>query len=328
MTRGALITALAALTLAAAIASLLFGPVDLSLARLGAAASGHGDAVAATILFELRLPRTLLALIVGAALGLSGAALQGYLRNPLAEPSVLGTSNAAALGGVAALYFGFAQIHPAALPLLAISGALLSLALLFALAGRSESPLTLILAGIAVGTLAVAGTSLALNLSPNPFAAMEIMTWLLGSLENRSFQHVWIALPCVAIGTAMLLWNGRALDALTLGEDAAQALGVDIGRMRFRLLVGTAIAVGGAVAVSGAIGFIGLIVPHLIRPLTDRSPSAILLPSAIGGAALLTLADLGVRIIPTTNELKLGVVTAFLGVPVFLVHLMREKRLW
>lgn len=328
MSRSLLLALLAALTLAAAIASLLFGPVDLSVGRLLAAASGHGDSIATTILFELRLPRTVLALVVGAILGLAGAALQGYLRNPLAEPSVLGTSNAAALGGVAALYFGFAQIHPAALPLLAIGGALLSLAVLFALAGRSESPLTLILAGLAVGTLAVAGTSLALNLSPNPFAAMEIMTWLLGSLENRSFEHVWIALPCVAIGAAMLLWNSRALDALTLGEDAAQALGVDIRRLRLRLLVGTAIGVGGAVAVAGAIGFVGLIVPHLMRPLTDRSPSATLLPSAIGGAALLVLADIGVRIIPTTNELKLGVVTAFLGVPIFLVHLMREKRIW
>lgn len=328
MSRSLLLALLAALTLAAAIASLLFGPVDLSVGRLLAAASGHGDSIATTILFELRLPRTVLALVVGAILGLAGAALQGYLRNPLAEPSVLGTSNAAALGGVAALYFGFAQIHPAALPLLAIGGALLSLAVLFALAGRSESPLTLILAGLAVGTLAVAGTSLALNLSPNPFAAMEIMTWLLGSLENRSFEHVWIALPCVAIGAAMLLWNSRALDALTLGEDAAQALGVDIRRLRLRLLVGTAIGVGGAVAVAGAIGFVGLIVPHLMRPLTDRSPSATLLPSAIGGAALLVLADIGVRTIPTTNELKLGVVTAFLGVPIFLVHLMREKRIW
>lgn len=328
MSRSLLLPLLAALTLAAAIASLLFGPVDLSVGRLLAAASGHGDSIATTILFELRLPRTVLALVVGAILGLAGAALQGYLRNPLAEPSVLGTSNAAALGGVAALYFGFAQIHPAALPLLAIGGALLSLAVLFALAGRSESPLTLILAGLAVGTLAVAGTSLALNLSPNPFAAMEIMTWLLGSLENRSFEHVSIALPCVAIGAAMLLWNSRALDALTLGEDAAQALGVDIRRLRLRLLVGTAIGVGGAVAVAGAIGFVGLIVPHLMRPLTDRSPSATLLPSAIGGAALLVLADIGVRIIPTTNELKLGVVTAFLGVPIFLVHLMREKRIW
>lgn len=328
MPRWSLIAALSALTLVAAIASLLFGAVDLSVARLVDAAMGNEDKVASIILFDLRLPRTLLALAVGAMLGLAGAALQGYLRNPLAEPSVLGTSNAAALGGVAAIYFGLAEIHPIVLPLLATGGALLSLALLFILSGKAESPLTLILAGIAVGTLAVAGTSLALNLSPNPFAAMEIMTWLLGSLENRSFDHVWIALPCIAIGTAMLLWNGRALDALTLGEDAAQALGTDLRRTRLRLLIGTAIGVGGAVAVTGAIGFIGLIVPHLIRPLTDRSPSAILLPSAIGGAALLTLADLGVRIIPTTNELKLGVVTAFLGVPVFLVHLMRERRLW
>lgn len=326
--RWSLIAVLAALTLVAAVASLLFGAVDLSVARLIDAAMGNNDKVASIILFDLRLPRTLLALAVGAMLGLAGAALQGYLRNPLAEPSVLGTSNAAALGGVAAIYFGLAAIHPVVLPLLATGGALLSLALLFILAGRAESPLTLILAGIAVGTLAVAGTSLALNLSPNPFAAMEIMTWLLGSLENRSFDHVWIALPCIAIGMAMLLWNGRALDALTLGEDAAQALGTDLRKTRLRLLVGTAIGVGGAVAVSGAIGFVGLIVPHLIRPLTDRSPSAILLPSAIGGAALLTLADIGVRIIPTTNELKLGVVTAFLGVPVFLIHLMRERRIW
>lgn len=326
--RWSLIAALSLLTLAAAVGSLLFGAVDLSVARLVDAAMGSDDKVASIILFDLRLPRTILALAVGAMLGLAGAALQGYLRNPLAEPSVLGTSNAAALGGVAAIYFGLAEIHVIVLPLLATGGALLSLALLFILSGKAESPLTLILAGIAVGTLAVAGTSLALNLSPNPFAAMEIMTWLLGSLENRSFDHVWIALPCIAIGTAMLLWNGRALDALTLGEDAAQALGTDLRRTRLRLLIGTAIGVGGAVAVTGAIGFVGLIVPHLIRPLTDRSPSAILLPSAIGGAALLTLADLGVRIIPTTNELKLGVVTAFLGVPVFLIHLMRERRLW
>ena len=326
--RWSLIAGLSALTLVAAVASLLFGAVDLSVARLIDAAMGNNDKVASIILFDLRLPRTILALAVGAMLGLAGAALQGYLRNPLAEPSVLGTSNAAALGGVAAIYFGLAEIHPIVLPLLATGGALLSLALLFILSGKAESPLTLILAGIAVGTLAVAGTSLALNLSPNPFAAMEIMTWLLGSLENRSFDHVWIALPCIAIGTAMLLWDGRALDALTLGEDAAQALGTDLRKTRLRLLIGTAIGVGGAVAVSGAIGFVGLIVPHLIRPLTDRSPSAILLPSAIGGAALLTLADLGVRIIPTTNELKLGVVTAFLGVPVFLIHLMRERRIW
>lgn len=326
--RSLLLTGLLALTLAAAVASMLFGTVSLSLPRMLAAFTGHGDRIATTILFDLRLPRTMLGLAVGAMLGLAGAALQGYLRNPLAEPAVLGTSNAASLGAVAALYFGLAELHVVVLPALAVGCALLSLILLFALAERSESPLTLILAGIAVGTLAGAGISLSLNLSSNPFAAMEIMTWLLGSLENRSFSHVWIALPCIATGMVLLLWDGRALDALTLGEDGAQALGVDLRHTRLRLLLGTAIGVGGAVAVSGAIGFVGLIVPHLIRPLTDRSPSSILLPSAIGGAALLTLADLAVRLIATSNELKLGVVTAFLGVPVFLLHLMRERRLW
>ena len=326
--RSALLGGLIALMIVAAVASLALGSVPLAPARVLAALAGHGDPVATAIVIELRLPRTILGLAVGAMLGLAGAALQGYLRNPLAEPSVLGASNAAALGAVGAIYFGLAELHPLVLPVLAIAAALVALALLFTLAGTSESPLTLILAGIAVSTLAGAAISLALNLSPNPFAAMEIMTWLLGSLENRSFQHVWIALPCIAVGGALLLYDGRALDALTLGEDGARALGTDLRATRLRLLLGVAIGVGGAVAVSGSIGFVGLIVPHLVRPLTDRSPSAILLPSALAGAVLLTLADIGVRLIPSTNELKLGVVTAFLGVPVFLAYLMRERRLW
>ncbi|MET0248497.1 MAG: iron ABC transporter permease [Sphingobium sp.] len=311
-----------------AMLSVATGPVTLSLERMFAALTGHGDRVAEAILFELRLPRMLLGLIVGGMLGLAGAVLQGYLRNPLAEPSVMGASNSAALGAVAAIYFGIAQWHIVMLPLLSIATGLIALALLFTLAGRAESPLTLILAGIAVSTLAGAGISLALNLSPNPFAAMEIMAWLLGSIEDREMSHVWIALPCVVVGAALILYDARALDALSLGEDGARSLGVDLKRTRIRLLVGIAIGVGGAVAVSGSVGFIGLIVPHLIRPLTDRSPSAILFPSLLGGAILLTSADILVRLIPTTSELKLGVVTAFLGVPVFLVHLLRERRLW
>ena len=323
-----LLPLLIALTLLAALGSLTLGAVALSPARILAVLTGGGDEVARAILVDLRVPRMLLGLIVGAMLGLAGAALQGYLRNPLAEPSVLGASNAAALGAVCALYFGLAQIHPAILPVLAIGTSLIAIAALFLLAGPSESPLTLILAGIAVATLTGAGISLSLNLSPNPFAAMEIMSWLMGSLENRSYAHVWIALPCVVIGGALLIADGRSLDALTLGEEGAQALGVDLAKARLRMMLGVAIGVGGAVAVSGAIGFVGLIVPHLIRPLTDRSPSAVLLPSLLGGAALLTLADIGVRMIPTSSELKLGVLTALLGVPVFLVHLMRERRLW
>ena len=325
--RPTLILGLALLAGLAFLLSVGIGTVPLGPARLVAAVQGR-DAIAHVILVDLRLPRAVLGLAVGGVLGLSGAALQGYLRNPLAEPAVLGASNGAALGAVVALYFGLASLHPALLPLLAILGALAAIALLFLLAGAAESPLTLILAGIAVATLAGAGISLALNLSPNPFAAMEIATWLLGSLEDRSINHVLLALPCVAVGAALLLWDGRALDALTLGEEGAAALGVDLGATRARLLGGVAIGVGGAVAVSGAIGFVGLIVPHLVRPLTDRAPSSILLPSTLAGAALLTVADVGVRLVPTANELKLGVVTAFLGVPVFLAHLMRARRLW
>ena len=324
----ALIPLLAAALVLVAVASLCIGPVALGWSRTIAAFGDHGDRVAQAILFELRLPRMVVGVLVGAMLGLAGAVLQGYLRNPLAEPSVLGASNASALGAVIALYFGISEWSPVMLPLLAIVTGLVSITLLFALAGRSESPLSLILAGIAVSTLAGAGISLALNLSPNPFAAMEIMSWLLGSIENRSMQHVWIAVPCVAVGAVLLLGHPRALDALSLGEDGARSLGVDLRRTRRRLMLGVAIGVGGAVAVSGSIGFIGLIVPHLIRPMTDRSPSALLLPSMLGGAVLLSAADILVRLIPTGAELKLGVVTAFLGVPVFLFHLLRERRLW
>ena len=328
MTRPWLWPLLLSLTGAAALLSVAVGSAAIPPSRIVAALAGDGDPVVRAIVLDLRLPRTLLALMVGAMLGLGGAALQGYLRNPLAEPSVLGASNGAALGAVVALYFGLAAAHAWTLPLLAILGAVAALGTLFVLAGRSESALTLILAGIAVSTLAGAAISLALNLAPNPFAAMEIATWLLGRFEDRSFDHVAIALPCIALGLALLAWDGRALDALTLGEDGAAASGIDLARVRTRLLLGAAIGVGGAVAVSGAIGFVGLIVPHLIRPLTDRSPSALLWPSALAGATLLTLADVAVRVIPSETELRLGVVTAFLGVPVFLVHLMRERRLW
>jgi iron complex transport system permease protein len=326
--RPLLIAALALAAILLAIGSLLTGPTRFGSGEIAHILAGGGDPVLRAVLIELRLPRALLGLLVGGMLGLGGAVLQGYLRNPLAEPSVLGTSNAAALGAVLALYYGLAQAHPLVLPLLAVAGALLGLAPLLLLAGRAESPLSLILAGIAVGTLAGAGISLALNLAPNPFAAMEIMSWLMGSLEDRSFDHLWLGLPCIAIGATLLLWNARALDALTLGEEAAQTLGVDLRRLRWRLLAGVAIGVGGAVAVSGAIGFVGLIVPHLLRPLTDRTPSALLIPSALGGAALLCAADIAVRLIPTDTELRLGVLTAILGVPVFLYHLARERRLW
>lgn len=309
-------------------ASLLFGPARLSPIALWDGLTGQGDPMVRAILLQLRLPRAVLGLLIGAMLGLGGASMQGYLRNPLADPGVLGVSSAAALGAVVAIYWQLATTHPVVLPLLAIAGALVSLLPLVWLSRRGESTLSLILAGIAIATLAGAGISLALNLAPNPFAAMEITTWLLGSLEDRAFGDVWIALPCVAIGMALLLWDARALDALSLGEDAARTLGVDLSRVRLRLMLGIAIGVGGAVAVAGSIGFIGLIVPHLVRPLTDRRPSSVLVPSALAGAVLLTFADVGTRLIPTASPLKLGVLTAFLGVPVFVHYLLKERRLW
>ena len=319
---------LAVLALLCAVLSLGLGPAHLGWGRAFAALTGQGDPIATTIVWQLRLPRSLLALMIGAMLGAAGAALQGYLRNPLADPGVLGTSSTAALGAVLALYYGFAAISPLTLPLFAIIGALVGLIPLLLLAARSEGPLALILAGVAIATAAGAGISLAINFAPNPFAAIEIMTWLMGSLADRSFLHVWLALPCVAIGLGLILLEGRALDALTLGEEGATALGVDLRRTRSMLLIATAIGVGGAVAVSGAIGFVGLVVPHLVRPFTDRRPSSLLIPSALGGAALLAAADALVRSVPTLDEPRLGVVTALIGVPVFLHQLMRARRQW
>ena len=319
---------LALVALLCAALSLGIGPAHLGWGRALAAFVGRGDGIATTIVWQLRLPRALLALLIGAMLGGAGAALQGYLRNPLADPGVLGTSSTAALGAVLALYYGFAAISPLTLPIFAIVGALAGLIPLLLLAARSEGPLALILAGVAIATAAGAGISLAINFAPNPFAAIEIMTWLMGSLADRSFLHVWLAAPCIGLGLGLILLEGRALDALTLGEEGATALGVDLRRTRLILLVATAIGVGGAVAVSGAIGFVGLVVPHLVRPFTDRRPSSLLIPSALGGAALLAAADALVRSVPTLEEPRLGVVTALIGVPVFLHQLMRARRQW
>lgn len=319
---------LALIALLGAGLSLGIGPAHLPARRVLAALVGDGDPIASTIIWQLRLPRALLALLVGAMLGGAGAALQGYLRNPLADPGVLGTSSSAALGAVFALYYGYAAASPLALPFFAVAGALIGLVPLLLLAAHSEGPLALVLAGVAIATAAGAGISLALNFAPNPFAAVEIMTWLMGSLADRSFVHVWLALPCIVIGLGLILSQARALDALTLGEEGAIALGVNLGRTRVLLLAATAIGVGGAVAVSGTIGFVGLVVPHLVRRFTDRRPSSLLVPSMLGGAALLAAADAAVRTVPTLEEPRLGVVTALIGVPIFLHQLVRARRQW
>jgi len=305
--------------------SLLIGPAGFGVGEsLNALISGRGEAVT-LVMREIRLPRAILAVMVGVSLGLSGAALQGYLRNPLAEPGLIGVSGSAALGAVIALQTGFAAGFALALPLAALVGALIAVFMILLLSGPRGGSLTLILAGIAISALAGALTSLALNLSPNPFAVSETVFWMLGSLADRSFTHVWIALPLMLAGWALLAGIGRGLDALTLGEDAAAALGIRLDRLRLQLVVGVAASVGAATAVAGAIGFVGLVVPHLLRPLVGARPGLLLPASALGGAAMVLLADIAVRLILPDRDLKLGVVMAIVGAPLFL-HLIYKTR--
>ncbi len=323
--RGVL-SALAALCTGLLAASLLIGPAGFGAAdSLDALLTGRGEAVA-LVMREIRLPRALLALLIGAGLGASGAVLQGYLRNPLAEPGLLGISGTAALGAVLALYTGLSAAFPLALPLAGLAGAFAAVLLVQALAGRGAGSITLILAGIAVSSLAGALTSLVLNLSPNPFAASEIIYWLLGSVADRSLPHLWLAAPFILAGLALLMRLGRALDALTLGEDAAASMGVSLARIRWLAVIGTALAVGAGVAVAGAIGFVGLIVPHVLRPLTGSLPSRLVPASALGGGALLLAADIAVRLIAPERDLKLGVLTALVGAPFFLWLVWRHRR--
>lgn len=294
------------------------------LATLVDGLQGHRD-TAWTVLMELRLPRALLGVLVGASLGVAGAAMQGLLRNPLAEPGIVGVSGCAALGAVIAFYSGLTAALPMALPVAGIVGALGAVFILYLLAGRAANTLTLILAGVAINAFAGALTALALNLSSSPYAFLEIIFWQMGSLADRSMAHVALCLPLMAVGFVMLLASGRGLDVLTLGEDTAVSLGIDLARLRLQVIVGTALAVGSAVAVSGVIGFVGLVVPHLLRPFVGFQPGRLLGASALGGAVLVLLADVGVRLLPTDNELKLGVVTALIGGPFFL-WLIRKLR--
>ena len=279
-----------------------------------------------TIVWQIRLPRTILATAIGAILGMSGAALQGYLRNPLAEPGLIGVSSGAALGAVAALYSGLSSSFALALPLAGLAGALIAVIIVYVLAGARANPLTLILAGIAISSFAGALTSLALNLSPSPFAALEIVFWMMGSLADRSMDHVTLALPFIVAGLGLLALTGRALDALTLGEDVAETLGINLRRTQAIIVMGVAIGVGAAVSVSGVIGFVGLVAPHLLRPLARSRPGVLLFLSALGGACLLLGADSAVRLISPGQEMKLGVLTALIGGPFFLMLIMRARK--
>lgn len=308
------------------VASVAVGYAALDLpAALGDWLAGR-TTLPALVLMELRLPRALLGGLVGFSLGLTGAVMQGYLRNPLADPGILGISSAAALGAVVVFYGGLAGSLSLALPLGGIAGAALAALGINLLAARGTGTLGLILAGVGLSSLAGALTALALNLAPNPYAALEIVFWLMGSLADRSMDHVWLCLPLMALGWILMLSTARALDALSLGEDTAASLGFDLVSVRIRIVTGAALAVGSGVAVSGAIGFVGLVVPHLVRPLVGARPGASLWSSGLLGAALVLGADLTVRLLPTRPELKLGVVTALVGAPFLIALLFRRGR--
>lgn len=277
------------------------------------------------IIEEIRLPRVLLGVLVGMSLGVCGAALQGLLRNPLAEPGILGVSSSAGLGAVVCIYFGLWHWNPWLLPTVAMASAALATFVLYRIARRGASNLTLILAGVAMSALTGALTSLAINLAPTPTDMQDIVLWLMGSLADRSFDEVRLSAPFIALGLLILAVSGRQLDALTLGEDEAASMGVSLPRLRAQIIAGTALCVGASVAVTGTIGFIGLVVPHLFRRAVGYRPSALILPSALGGAVLLLAADIALRLLSGRVELMLGVVTALIGAPFFFYLVLRER---
>ncbi|WP_445192159.1 FecCD family ABC transporter permease [Sphingomonas sp. Tas61C01] len=279
------------------------------------------------IILQLRLPRAVLGCTLGATLGLSGAVLQGYLRNPLADPAVVGVSSAAALGAVAAIVAGVTTgpIVFAA----AMVGAGGAMALLAALTWRSGSAIGFVLAGTVLASLAGALTAFLISIAPNPYMVAEVIDWLMGALTDRGWSDVTMALPPMVVGAALLLLTARSLDALSLGEAAARTLGVSLGRTRLLVVAGTGLVVGAGVAVTGIVGFVGLVVPHLLRPIFGHRPAALLVPSALGGAALVLAADSLVRLAPGAGEVRLGVAMALIGAPFFLALLLKERgRAW
>ncbi|WP_241209755.1 FecCD family ABC transporter permease [Brevundimonas fluminis] len=281
----------------------------------------------ADVLWRIRAPRAACALFVGAALGLGGAVMQGLLRNPLAEPGVLGVSAGGGAAAALAIVLGLASV-PGGVELASVAGAGLAALALLAFVQRVPSPAGLILFGVALSALGAAGTALVFNLAPTPLAAAEVMAWLMGSVENRGWAEVaWIVAPAaLAAGLAHLC--GPGLRGLALGEDTARTLGLRLQRLRTLALLAASLAAGAAVAVAGAIGFVGLVAPHLVRRFVRDDPGRLWAPSALAGGLILMVADLAVRIIPTEQELKLGVVTSLVGAPLFALIAARAARSW
>lgn len=322
-----LVPILAAASLLAIFAACLLGSTPLPADRVLAAFFGGADVGDRLVVWQIRLPRAIAAFVTGAALGISGAALQGLLRNPLAEPGVLGVSASASLFATFSLYYGLAALSPWVLPIAAIAGALAATALIALAAIRTRSVVTLILIGVGLSSFSGAAMSLLMNLAPNPFSLSDMINWMLGSVANRSFQEVGLAAPFLILGGGILLFSRRGLSALTLGEEAASGIGLNLRNQRMLTVLGAGLATGGSVALAGAIGFVGIVAPHIIRPFVRHDPARSLLPSALLAGLILVLADIGVRLLPTSNELKLGVVAALIGAPAFVWIAIQRRAL-
>ena len=327
MSERLLLSGLVAASVLAIFAASLLGSTPLPPERLLAAFMGGAEMGDRLVVWQIRLPRAIAAFITGAALGISGAALQGLLRNPLAEPGVLGVSASASLFATFSLYYGLAALSPWVLPLAAIAGALAATALIALAAIRTRSVVTLILIGVGLSNFSGAAMSLLMNLAPNPFSLSDMINWMLGSVANRSFQEVGLAAPFIVAGSAILLMSRRGLSALTLGEEAATGVGLNLRNQRILTVLGAGLATGGSVALAGAIGFVGIVAPHIIRPFVKHDPARSLIPSALLAGLFLVLADIGVRLLPTSNELKLGVVASLIGAPAFVWIAMRRRAL-
>ena len=295
----------------------LFGSVQLPPSQVINAFLGMGTPADTIVVWQIRLPRALAALLVGFALGFSGAALQGLLRNPLAEPGVLGVSASAAFGATAVLYTGVASVMAAVVPIAAIVGALVATCILAIAAIRARTAITLILVGVGLSSFAAACMSLLMNFAPHPFSLTDMVNWMLGSVTNRSFADLMLTLPAILFGTLLLYGARHGLSALALGEEAAQSIGLNLLKQRLLVVLGTGLATGGAVALAGAVGFVGIVASHLVRPWVNYNPASTLLPAALLGGVILVLADTLLRVLPTQTELKLGVDAALIGAPFF-----------
>jgi len=319
---GALLLALAALIAA----GLLLGEVRFTAAQLVQALAEPHSTVG-EVIWQIRAPRSVAAAVVGAALGLAGAVMQGLLRNPLADPGVLGVSGGAGLGAAIAIAAGLGAAAGA------IEGAALTAAMLMGLAltylaARFREPETLILFGVAISSFSGALTSLVFNFAPSPVTLSEVFSWLLGSVANRDWSDIGRELIPMAVGAGLCAYSARGLVMLSLGEESAALSGLPMARLRGAAVAGASLLTGAAVAMAGIVGFIGLVAPHLVRTRAGADPGRILLPSALTGGALLVAADLAARLIPTDLELKLGVVTALVGAPLFALIAWRAARSW